>query len=201
MRQSQLALNIWFVTRVRLTMKKGVPSRFLSFFLVGLFISVASYAMHAQTKMPKATGPRTVLDYYTLLPDKYFEANREQRVNWMLDPKRGAIVDVKNGYLYAPGDGAQTDIYVCLFKRSDGTYLIAVNYDDKNGVFESFLDFYVYHHGRLRDVGKSVMPVAFKKRLHYGLPRYGSTITVTNKSGKKLYDLVWVRNVFRLKRA
>ncbi len=62
-------------------------------------------------------GPRTVVDYYMLLPDKYFEANRQQRRHWMLDPQRGAIVDVANGYLYAVGDGAQTDIYTRLFKN------------------------------------------------------------------------------------
>jgi hypothetical protein len=156
--------------------------------------------MIAQAKMPQPTQPQTVLDYYMLLPDRYFEANREQRLHWMLDPKRGAIVDIKNGYLYAPGDGAQTDIYACLFKRSDGRYVIAVNYNDKTGVFESFLDFFIYDHGRLRDVKRSVLPLAFNKRLYYELPRYGTAIAVSDKTGKKLYDLVWVRNVFHLKR-
>lgn len=101
----------------------------------------------------------------------------------------------------AAGDGAQTDLYVCLFKRTDGSYLIAVNYNDKDEVFESLLDFYVYDHGRLRDVTKAVLPVTFDKRLYYELPRYGTTIVVTNKSGKKLYDLVWAESVFRLKRS
>jgi hypothetical protein len=175
--------------------------RFLSLFLLEFFISLAPYATSAQTKMAQSKPPQTVVDYYMLLPAKYFEANQEQRLHWMLDPKRGAIVDIKNGYLYAPGDGAQTDVYTSLFKRSDGKYLVAVNYNDKNGVFESFLDFYVYHQGRLRNVNRSVMPVGFNKRLYYELPRYGTTITVTNKSGKKLYELVWTRNAFRLKRA
>ena len=85
--------------------------------------------------------------------------------------------------------------------RSNGKYLIAVNYNDKTGVFESFLDFYVYHDGRLRNMSRSVLPVAFNKRLYYELPRYGTTIVVTNKAGKRLYDLVWARNVFKLKRA
>jgi len=181
-------------------MKRASSQCFL-ILLLEFFITLASCAVSAQTKTPQSTRPQTVVDYYMLLPDKYFEANREQRLNWMLDPKRGAIVDIKNGYLYAPGDGAQTDVFVCLFKRSDGKYLIAVNYNDKNEVFESFLDFYVYHHGRLRNVRRSVLPVPFNKRLYYELPRHGTTIVVTNKSGKKLYDLVWTRNVFRLKRA
>jgi hypothetical protein len=85
-----------------------------------LFFGFTSFAAAAQSPNPR--HPRTVVDYYMLLPDKYFEAEREQRVHWMLDPKRGAIVDIANGYLFAPGDGAQTDIYTCVFKRSNGTH-------------------------------------------------------------------------------
>jgi hypothetical protein len=165
--------------------------------LLPFIITVASLA-NAQ-KPPRTTRLLTVLDYYLLLPDKYFEADREQRAHWMLDPKRGAIVDIKNGYLYAPGDGAQTEIHVCLFKRTDGRYLVAVNYNDKAGVFESFLDFYMYRRGKLRSVGASILPLAFNKQLHYELPRRGATIEVTNSSGKKLYNLVWSKNVFRVK--
>ena len=75
--------------------------RSLPLFLLEFFISLAPYAMSAQTKMAQSSQPRTVVDYYMLLPDKYFEANQKQRLHWMLDPKRGAIVDIKNGYLYA----------------------------------------------------------------------------------------------------
>jgi len=164
-----------------------------------LIFSFASQFVFAATSV-QTTRPQTVLDYYLLLPDKYFEADREQRVRWMLDTTRGAIVDTKNGYLYAPGDGAQTDLYVCLFKQPDGTYLVAVNYNDYDGVFETFLDFYTYKNGRLVDVTKATLPVAFSKNLHYVLPRYGTTIKVTNKSRKRIYDLVWVNSRFELKR-
>jgi hypothetical protein len=164
-----------------------------------LLIGVTSIATSAQSASPR--HPRTVVDYYMLLPDKYFEANREQRLHWMLDLKRGAIVDIPNGYLFAPGDGAQTDIYACIFKRSNGDHLVAVGYNDKNGVFETFLDFFIYARGRLRNVTKTVLPVRFSKLLYYDLPRHGTTIRVTNASGKKLYDLVWTGKVFHLKRA
>jgi hypothetical protein len=64
-----------------------------------LFIVVA--VISAQSTMAYQTPkPNTVLDYYELLPEKYFEANQEQRVKWMLDPRREAIVDVKNGTLW-----------------------------------------------------------------------------------------------------
>ena len=168
-------------------------------FLTGVLVILASsFATAAQSV--NANHPRTVVDYYMLLPDKYFEADRDQRLHWMLDPKRGAIIDVPNGYLYAPGDGAQTDIYACIFNRANGSYLVAVNYNDKDGVFETFLDFFIYERGHLTSVTKSVLPVPFNKDLFYDLPRHGTTIHVTNSSGKRLYDLVWNRRVFRVKR-
>jgi len=145
--------------------------------------------------------PHTVLDYYQLLPEKYFEANEEQRVKWMLDPRRGAIVDVKNGYLYAPGDGAQTDVYVCLFKKSDGSYLIAVKTHPPDTNEYTRLDLYVFKRGMLLDVSKTVLPVTVNEELKYELPRYGRTILVKNKKGSRVYDLIWVADRFRLKKS
>ena len=134
-----------------------------------------------------------------LLPDKYFEANPDQRLHWMLDPKRGAIVDDKNGYLYAPGDGAQTNIYLRLFKRSNGDTVVVVNYNNEDGVFEPFLDFYLYHDGKLSNLTEKVMTVTFNKNLYYHLPRRGTAIIVSDKTGRKLYELVWSGSVFKRK--
>jgi len=170
----------------------------LRILFLAVLIWLTKIVVSAQS--PQPNEPHTVVDYYMLLPDKYFEANRDERLHWMLDPKRGAIVDISNGYLYAPGDGAQTDIYACLFKKSNGTYLMAVGYNDKDEVFETFLDFFVYDHGHMLNVTKNVFPVRFNKNLFYLLPRWGTTIKVTNTSGKKLYDLVWTGSVFLLKR-
>lgn len=93
----------------------------ISVFLLAILMIPFRHPGNAQT-LP----PHTVFDYYQLLPDSYFEANKEERVKWMLDPDRGAVIDVKNRYIYAPGDGAQSSIIVRLFKRRDGRYLMAV---------------------------------------------------------------------------
>ena len=145
----------------------------------------------------QSAPPRTVLDYYVLLPDKYFEADKEQRVQWMLDPGRGAVVDVKNGYIYAPGDGAQWSLHVCLFKKADGSYVVAVKSDVEG---ETFLDFYTYKNGRFVDVTKSVLPLAVNRNLEYEMPRYGTTIKVRDKNGRSVYDLVWSGGRFARKR-
>jgi len=148
----------------------------------------------AQTSQPK-----TVLDFYNLLPEKYFEADRAQRVSFMLDPKRGAVVDLRNGYLYAPGDGAQSDIYLSLFKKRTGGYLVGVKFHASDTQDETYLDFYDYQNSSWVLVTKSVIPVNISAELKYVMPRYGTTIYVRNKRGP-LYDLVWAGEKFRLRR-
>ena len=99
----------------------------------------------------------------------------------MLDPKRGAIVDSKNGYLYAPGDGAQTDIYLSLFKKRTGGYLAAVKYYASDTQEFTHLEFYVYRNGSWTEVTKSVIPVKISDELKYEMPRYGTASHVRDK--------------------
>jgi hypothetical protein len=167
-------------------------ARILLLVVVGLF--------GAQLTAAQTAEPCTVRDYYLLLPDKYFEANREQRVKWMLDPKRGAVVDTKNGYLLAQGDGAQMSLVVCLFKNHDGTYTIGVDATSWEGDWYSRLNFYHYVNGTFVDVTKSVIPVALPEEHWYELPRYGTTIGVANQKRRHLYDLAWNGRRFRLMR-
>jgi hypothetical protein len=148
----------------------------------------------------QSVHPQTVLQFYSLLPDKYFEANYEQRMNWMLDPKRGAVVDLERGYLYAPGDGAQSTIYVCLFHKANGSYLVGVKSSHWEDIEYTDMVFYLYKDQRFVDVTKSVLPVAPREELKYEMPRYGTTIKVRNRNGRRLYDLIWTRDRFRLVR-
>jgi len=145
--------------------------------------------------------PKTVLDYYLLLPDKYFEANEEQRVKWMLDPKRGAVVDIKNGYIFAQGDGAQTSIYVCLFKRSSGRPLIAVKWHASDTNQFTYLDFFEYKRGALVEIKDDVFPVKINEEFKYKLPHYGRSIEVRDRHYIKIYTLTWTGRRFVLKRS
>lgn len=139
-------------------------------------------------------------DYFLLLPEKYFEGDLEQRTHWMLDPKRGAVIDSLNGYLYAPGDGAQASIWVCLFKRLDGTVLIGVKTHPSDTNEITYLEFYSYDHGRWSDVTRRVLPISVDDALNYEMPRHGTTIKVTNRRGTRHYDLIWTKDVFKLRR-
>lgn len=148
----------------------------------------------------QSSPPQTVLDYYLLLPEKYFEANREQRVKWMLDPSRGAVVDIKNGYIYAAGDGAQTSLYVCLFKRPHALPLISIKSHESDTSDITHLDFYEYKNGALVEVKKGVLPVKVNEDFKYEMPRYGRTIEVSDRRGKKLYSLHWSGQRFVLEK-
>jgi hypothetical protein len=168
--------------------------------MVRILLLMLVSAFGAQLVCGQTSQPRTVRDYYLLLPDKYFEANQEQRVKWMLDPKAGAIVDVKNGYLRAIGDGAQMGIIVCLFKKHDGTYIIGVDAVSWEGADYSRLNFYHYDNGNFIDVTKSIVPVALPQEHWYEMPRYGTTISVATQKRRHLYNLVWNRRRFVVKR-
>jgi len=144
---------------------------------------------------------KTVVDFYLLLPSQYFDSafnSRQERLRWARLPY--SVIDTRHGYLDMAGDGAQQSMTVCLFKRPDGTYLVAAG-DNEREVFDPFLDFYEEHAGRLRDVSRNtVLPVRYDAALNYQLPRYGRTIRVTDTRGHLKYDLMWERTRFRLQR-
>ncbi len=160
-----------------------------------LLVFLFQLSSYAQSPVPK-----TVFDYYVLLPDKYFEANKEQRVKWMLDSRRGAVVDLKNGYIFAPGDGAQTSIYVRLFKRRQRLPLLAVKSHEADIDEYTHLDFYEYKKGELVEVKKAVLPVKVNEEYKYEMPRYGKSIEVKDQRGKKIYSFIWSARGFVLKK-
>ncbi len=141
-------------------------------------LAAAPVCRSGAQRMPAAAQkpPKTVVDFFLLLPHKYFELEPDtprQRLDWLR--RNLGTVDVPHGYLRMPGDGAQISLTVCLFKRTDGSYLAAVGSNDTDdGVSGSFVD--------------------------YLLPRYGTTIHVKTRAGKPLYDLVWNGSRFRRSR-
>src|SRR5690349_14812825 len=88
-----------------------------------MVFSLAPPAAQAASTRP----PKTVLDYFLLLPDKYFEVTRGrgERLRWLRDTH--STVDVRHGYLSMNGDGAQAGLELCLFRRPEGSYLVAVS--------------------------------------------------------------------------
>lgn len=164
----------------------------------------------------QSSQPKTVRDFFMLLPEKYFTlegCDREKdkgckkaRVEYLKN--LGEVEDTANGYLKGGCDGGQSCIEMALFKRPDGTYLIGVATWGEMIYDHYFLD---YKDGIWTDVSSKVMP-EFSKKNVYELPRYGTTVKVFAKKiieqgddweisekGAKLYDMEWKDGKFTKK--
>lgn len=169
--------------------------------------AIATPAISTPVALPAADGPKTVRDFFSLLPDKYFVLEGCEREKDKDCSKARAeylktfteVEDIKNGYFKGGCDGAQSCIEMAIFKRPDGNYLVGVATSG-----EMINDFYFldYTGGKWTDVSRDVPE--FSKANWYELPRVGTTVKVFAKKvtekgedfeisekGKKLYDLVW----------
>lgn len=167
----------------------------------------------AAAPTPAQAGPRTVMDFFALLPEKYFTLEGCDRAADKDCKKARAdylktfteVEDVKNGYFKGGCDGGQSCIEMAIFKRPDGTYLVGV------ATFAEMMnDFYFldYADGKWTDVSTSVVP-EYSKKNWYELPRVGTTMKVFSKKiveetaefeisdkGKLLYSLAWMDGKF-----
>ncbi len=169
--------------------------------------AVATPAISTPAALTAADGPKTVRDFFSLLPDKYFVLEGCEREKDKDCSKARAeylktfteVEDIKNGYFKGGCDGAQSCIEMAIFKRPDGNYLVGLATSG-----EMINDFYFldYTGGKWTDVSRDIPE--FSKANWYELPRVGTTVKVFAKKvteegedfeisekGKKLYDLVW----------
>lgn len=160
---------------------------------LGLISSVA----RAETGKP----PKTVVDFYLMLPKdtvqsfEYDSTTRKQRLKLL--HYLSSFADVPHGYLELHGD-CDTSFVVCLFRKANGSYLVASYFGGGEDDEEPELSFFEYRGGRLVKV--KPLPVAFNQELIYELPRVGTTIKVTTSEGKRAYWLEWNRIRFVLKK-
>lgn len=181
------------------------------FLLSALLICLSGFALSASAQVKQ---PKTVRDFFMLLPGKYFSLDccmnksvrkaKEQYLRQYLN-----VEDAANGYMSGGGDGAQEGFAMALFKRSNGTYLIAFYTYGEGGVEDTpwcvFLD---YKNGKWTDVSRTVVPDYDAAKYIYELPRRGTTIEVFAKDemgegfykGKKLHNLAWQNDKFAVKR-
>lgn len=162
---------------------------------------------------PAAGEPRTIRDFFNLLPQKYFTLEgcypdtdkdcSKARAQYLKDMT--VVEDIPNGYFKGGCDGGQACIEMAIFKRRDGSYLVGVFVTGEMTNDNYFLD---YSGGAWTDVGSAVVP-GFSDKLIYELPRIGTTVKVYEKKvlehidgvditerGKKLYNLVWKNGMF-----
>ncbi|MDI1240764.1 MAG: hypothetical protein PSX80_02440 [bacterium] len=151
--------------------------------------------------------PSNVMEFFAVLPEKYFTLEGCDRATDKDCKKARAeylktfteVSDIKNGYFKGGCDGAQSCIEMAIFKRPDGRYLVSVaTFAEMINEFH-FLD---YAAGQWRDASADVPE--FSSKNWYELPRVGTTMPVFAKKviekgsdyeitekGRKLYDLTW----------
>ena len=157
--------------------------------------------------------PRTVREYFVLLPQKYFtlEGCVDNPTKRNCDRARAEylknfleVEDTANGYMKGGCDGAQSCFHMALFKRPAGTYLVGLTTAHESSEQSYFLE---YAGGAWRDVGARVVPGYGEDKV-YELPRYGTTVAVYEnrlvegggwrERGRKLYDLAWKGGKFTI---
>lgn len=158
--------------------------------------------------------PKNIVDYFKLLPEKYFQNAKER--DEILETKHSSstIVDAKNGYIHIDRDVVPS-FTVALFKQADKNDLIAVyGYSSQNN-----LTFYHYTttEGWV-DVTQAVLPEDIIQLLqtkqeanddlegNYDiaylaeLPRHGTTIVIKDSADHKVYELTWTKKDFKAKK-
>ena len=161
-----------------------------------------------ETTESQTGQPRTVRDFFNLLPQKYFplescdpakdknceKARREYVKNYL------EVEDTKNGYWESGCDGAQACLTMALFKRPDGNYIVGVQTLQEIDEDNYFLE---YRNGKWSDVSSQIVP-EYSKDKRYKLPHYGTTVEVFSTKlvekgadyeirdrDKKIYALEW----------
>lgn len=135
----------------------------------------------------------TVVDYFHALG--FFEDPARDNSR-MLNEALGAVVDIPNGYLYAVGDGAQGPLWVCVFRRTDRSHLVAVMSRSPDTDAYTDLRFYRAAGDGYAEVTESVLPEPVRGGWKYDLPRYGTTIRVRDEHGRPHHDLAWTGERF-----
>ncbi|HEY9793777.1 MAG TPA: hypothetical protein V6D22_25500 [Candidatus Obscuribacterales bacterium] len=141
------------------------------------------------------TAAKTVVDYYYLLPDELFEVGRKER-KLLLDPANRPVIDIAHGYLLAPGDGAQPNMEIALFKKKNGDYVVAVCQKDLE-TGDTVLNFFGNRNQRLVKL-MGMIPVRSNSNFVYKLPRTGTTIEANNQKGKLVHSFAWTGEKFEL---
>lgn len=180
--------------------------------------SAADAGIKTEPTPPTAKGePRTIRDFFMALPGKYFVLEgcerdkdpdcRKAKLDYLKTFTE--VEDAANGYLKGGCDGAQSCLEMTIFKRPDGTYLVAVATEAEMITEQYFLDVKA---GQWSDVAAQVIP-QYSKRNIYELPRQGTTVKVFAKKvtekgsdyeiaekGARLYDLIWKDGKFSIKK-
>ncbi len=163
-----------------------------------------------KTKSVQTNQPKTLREFFNLLPPKYFtlegcepqkdkncEKARAEYIKTFLE-----VEDTKNGFWKSGCDGAQTCLTFALFKRPDAGYIVHILTEFEMGEDSYFLE---YKDGKWSDIGAGIIP-EYSAKNTYVPPQKGTTVEVFKKNfpepeyserGAKIYDLQWKDGKFQ----
>lgn len=129
----------------------------------------------------------SIVDFFHLLCDaKKLDLITPDR-SGLLDPKKGAIIDLQNGYLRTHGDGGQATYTLALFRRPDQSPVVVIVDHGADPFFEDLKIYTFDAQGKPVHITKKAWPLKLPKDgtngpiTRYHLPRYGRTIVVVTQ--------------------
>ncbi len=169
----------------------------------------------AANSKTNANQPKTVREFFALLPQKYFplEGCSDNPTAKNCDRARAEylknnleVEDAANGYMKGGCDGAQSCFQMALFKRPNDAYIVGLTTAHELDEQSYFLE---YAGGAWKDIGAQTVPEYGKDKI-YEMPRIGTIVAVYeykriagedfSERGRKLYDLIWKDGKFAIKK-
>ncbi|HQU86325.1 MAG TPA: hypothetical protein PKY59_24560 [Pyrinomonadaceae bacterium] len=164
-----------------------------------LIISIFAFSSFAFAQ------PKTVTDYFLAMPDSenfpYYRNEQTTTKEELVKFRKSMIEieDIKNGYLKLKGDWNGYGEIV-LFKKTDGSYLIANSRVNCDEGCEGFLELYSYKNGNWKDVGFDLLPKYGDIVMEYNKKRPKGT-PAANVSGDDTIGLEFVYHLPRVGRS
>jgi hypothetical protein len=162
-----------------------------------LSVMVVIIARGLSAAAPQSSDPKTVTDFFLLVPERYVGYDQAFREGLVRGERRGAVIDLANGYIYWNASDNPEEFEFALFKKRNGKYIVAFSapYDSQFPNSGRFV-LLSYDRGKWRNVTKALLPVKYNRKSIYGLPRHGRTIHVGSEWGRKHYILKWENDRF-----
>ncbi len=172
------------------------------------------------------TQPRTVTEFYLALPggiygiegtqdaeipgfedDFFFYSNERNESRSAILKYRKSLIkveDIKNGYLRLESNEWKGWVEIALFKKADGSYVVAISQVACGPACSGGVIFATYKTGHWKNVTKQVFPRSLPRASYYQLPRVGTSIVLVcgDDSGKschagdKLTEFQWNKEKF-----
>jgi hypothetical protein len=178
------------------------------------------YAAAAQTQT------KTVTEFYLALPgsingiegtqdsdipgfenDFFFYTNERNESTAAIRAYRKSLIkieDITNGYLRLEAHEWKGWAEIALFKKADGSYVVAISQVACTASCRGGVIFATYRSGHWKDVTKQLLPHSSQQHGYYQLPRVGTSIVLvcgdkTSKSclfGVELAEFQWNKERF-----